>query len=175
MIYPEHKPLLKDVSNRYRTKSLFREAYDTTGFTPLWTLQDEDPQGLLPSLKAVYLASMDPTEYDFALEAFGSWNHWVRIRANKWVQGYYLDWPIELEIKLRSIGLKQVTLEAQSGKSSFNAAKFLAQGSWKAKSGRGRPSKEEIEREKKIMMRLDTEIGDDAERLGLKLVASNNE
>ena len=147
--YPEHKDLLKDSRNRYRTTSLFREFYLSEA-EPLWSLQDEDPQGKLPSLKKLYMDIADPTEYEFALQAFGSWKHWIKIKNSKVIKVFVEDWPVELEVKLRSEGIKGVIKEAESGKAKFNAAKFLANADWKAStSKRGRPTKEEVEREEK--------------------------
>tara|TARA_R100000781_G_scaffold114004_2_gene83788 strand:+ start:476 stop:1009 length:534 start_codon:yes stop_codon:yes gene_type:complete len=168
--YPEHKDSLKDSRNRYRTMSLFREFY-LSEVEPLWTLQDEDPQGVLPSLKKLYMDIGDPTEYEFALQAFGSWKHWIKIKSSKNIKVHLEDWPIELEVKLRSEGIKGVIKEAESGKAKFNAAKFLANADWKAStSKRGRPSKEEVERERKIAAKLNSEFSEDAERIGLAVI-----
>jgi len=161
--------------NRYRTMSLFREFY-LSEMEPLWSLQDEDPQGTLPSLKNLYMEIGDPTEYEFAMQAFGSYKHWLKIKAAKAIYKYIEDWPIELEVKLRSDGIRAIATEAQQAKNPFNAAKFLAKGEWKeSASKRGRPSKEEVERERKIAAKVDAEIGEDAQRLGLTLLAGDKE
>jgi hypothetical protein len=170
MIYPEHKKVLKDAQGRYRTQSLFREFY-IKDLEPLWSLKDEDSQGILPSLKTLYMECEDPTEYEFAMQAFGSWQHWIKIKSSAAIKAYIEDWPIELEVSLRSKGIRLVTQEALNGKSKFNAAKFLAEGQWKkADNKRGRPSKEELHRELKIAAKLDSEIGEDAARLGLHVI-----
>ncbi len=172
MRYPEHKDKLKDGLGRYRTMSLFREFYlQEKGQDPIWCLKDDDPQGELPSLKKLYMEIADPTEYEFAMEAFGSWQHWLKIKAARAISKFVEDWPIELEVKIRSEGIRAVAEEVRNGKSKFNAAKFLAKGEWKESSSkRGRPSKQEVERERKIAAKLDAEIGEDAERLGLTLI-----
>ena len=75
--HPEYKRRFKDSVGRYRTQSLFREMNSGKGeFDPLYTLKDEDPKGNLPSLKQMYLKANDPTEYEFAIAAFGEWHHW---------------------------------------------------------------------------------------------------
>ena len=141
MKYPEHEDKLKDKLGRYRTMSLFREFYlQEKGQDPIWCLKDDDPQGTLPSLKKFYMEVSDPTEYEFAMQAFGSWQHWLKIKSARAIQKFVEDWPIELEVKLRSEGIRAVTEEALVGRSKFNAAK------------------------------LDAEIGEDAERLGLTLI-----
>ena len=173
--YPEHKNLLKDSRKRYRTLSLFREFY-LSEVEPLWSLQDEDPQNTLPSLKKLYMNIGDPTEYEFALQAFGSWKHWLKIKNSKAITAFIEDWPIELEVKLRSEGIKGVIKEAESGKAKFNAAKFLANADWKSTtSKRGRPSKEEVERERKIAAKLDSEFSQDAERIGLQVIQGSKD
>jgi hypothetical protein len=162
----------KDVMGRYRTQSLFREFYvKGEGLEPVWTLREEDPQGKLPSLKALYLEIGDPTEYRFAIEAFGSWKQWLKIKASKTIEPWIEDWPIELEVKIRSNGIQGVMQEAKVGKSKFPAAKALAEGFWnKEASKRGRPSKEEVTRERKIAAKLDEEFIADAERIGLQVI-----
>jgi hypothetical protein len=113
----------------------------------------------------------DPTEYIFAMGAFGSWQQWLKIKASKAIEPWIEDWPIELEVKLRSLGIQSVMAEAKSGKSKFPAAKALAEGFWnKESSKRGRPSKEEVARERKIAAKLDEEFTADAERIGLQVI-----
>jgi hypothetical protein len=136
----------------------------------MWTLKDEAAGGL-PSLKALYLACGDPTEYSFAMEAFGSWNQWLKIKASKAIGPYLEGWDMELELKLKSDGLRSVIGEAKGGgKSSFNAAKYLANGDWNKATKRGRPSKEEVAKELKIAAKLDAEFADDATRIGLSVI-----
>jgi len=170
MRYPEHLPFMKDSQHRFRTQSLFHEFRSMSDIEPIWTLKDEDvSEHKLPSLRRLYLEISDPTEYAFAMEAFGSWKHWLKIKNSKALQPWMDDWAFELEVKMRSEALLTITEEAKGGRSSFNAAKYLANGDWKP-SKRGRPTKEEIEGEKKIASRLDAEIGEDAQRLGLTLL-----
>ena len=179
MIHPELKDKMKDKLGRYRTMSLFREFYlneEGSDLEPVYCLKDEDPQGKLPSLKQMYMEIGDPTEYEFAIQAFGSYQHWLKIKNARAIKKFVEDWPIELEVKLRSEGIRSVVDEALNGKSKFNAAKFLAKGEWKeSHSKRGRPSKEEVEREVKIAAKLDAEIGADAQRLGLSVVNGDKE
>jgi hypothetical protein len=190
MRYPEHEGQLKDVVGRYRTQSLFKEFRvkqsnrhrppqpEDAALVALWTLGDDDfikvpgSREKLPSLKALYLEMSDPTEYAFAIEAFGTWAQWLKIKNNKEIKKHLEDWPIELELKLRSEGIRQAVASAQGG--NFQAAKFLAKKDWDAASKRGRPSKEDIERETKIAAKLHAEVGDDAARIGLKLVTASN-
>lgn len=175
LVHPEHSDLLRDTMGRYRTQSLFREtSYAVTRsaeYPPLWTLKDEDPQGELPSLRRLYIDLRDPTGYSFAQAAFGSWKHWTKLKNLKWFQKHLEDWDIELEVALRSDGIRVIQDEAVSGKSKYSAAKWLAESGYNARKA-GRPSKEDVERELKIATRLDEEVGDDAERLGLRVVGT---
>jgi len=169
--------VLKDTMGRYRTQSLFREFYSeaSTGLKPMWTLKDEDPQGELPSLKRIYLECEDPTEYSFAMEVFGTWQHWLKIKASKAIEPHIEDWPIELEVRLKSKGILGVAAELR-GKNAFSAAKFLANKGWKeTASTRGRPSKADIDKEIKIAAKLQDEVSDDMARIGLSLVSSGGE
>jgi len=163
----------KDKMGRYRTQSLFHEfSYmrkPDDNFNPIYTLKNV-PASNLPCLKDIYMDSNDPTEYTFAIQAFNSWDQWQKIKNNKALQPYMEGWNEELEVKLRSKAMSSIVKEAVSGKSSFNAAKFLATGEWKRQHTRGRPSKIEIEKEKKIQAKLAEEFDSDAERIGLQLV-----
>ena len=160
---------MRDGQGRYRTKSLFREFY-VKGSNPVWTLKDVDPKGTLPSLKRLYMDSNDPTEYSFAMECFGNWQHWLKIKNSSAVKPYVEDWEIELEIKLKSQGILAVANEL-NGKNAFSAAKFLANKGWKdSASDRGRPKKADIEREAKIAAKLSEELSEDMDRIGLSLV-----
>ena len=168
MRYPEHKAVLKDSRGRYRTQSLFEEfKHVTPAYEPLWTLREE---GSLPSLRALYMEISDPTEYAFAIEAFGSYKQWLKIKNNKSIQTWMDDWAFELEVKIRSDGIRGVAEEAKGGKAKFNANKAMAEGFWSKQSHRGRPTKLEVERERKIAAKLDAEFADDADRIGLSVV-----
>ena len=72
---------------------------------------------------------------------------------------------------LKSEGLRGIITEAlEGGKSSFNAAKYLANGDWNKGSTRGRPSKAEVEKNLKIAAKMDAEFADDATRIGLSVI-----
>jgi len=163
---------LVDSMGRFRTRSLFREmSYQVKDHDPIYTLKEVDPQGELPSLHKMYMDIADPSEYLFALAAFGSWRHFVHLCKLDWFEEYVERYRDELEIKLRSEAIKSLEFHAR-GKGGTPAAKFLAQAGWRSTgSKRGRPSNEEIEGEKKRLARIDDEVGDDAQRLGLKLVS----
>lgn len=127
-----------------------------------FTLKDQEHNGY-PSLKQIYLQFDDPTEYEFAQAVFGSYAHWKAICAAKWFIPYVEDWRDELEIKLRSRAIKQMADHATTEKG-FSASRWLAEGSWKEKT-KGRPSKEQAERDNKVSTAIDNDISSDLTRL----------
>jgi hypothetical protein len=159
----EKKKML-DSAGKPLTQSLFLEI----GYTDLavYTLKDEDHEHkgvVYPSLRRLYLEEEDPTEYDFAVKHLLGWRHWKRLCENKVLRKYIEEWREELEMKLRSRGIKEVILQASNEKG-FQAAKWLADRGWDTRKA-GRPSKEEIEREKKFAARISDEFSADVVRL----------
>jgi hypothetical protein len=153
---------LKDEIGNFRTLSLFLET-NVTSHTALFTLKDDDYEkdGVqYLSLKRLYLSYDDPTEWEFVMAVFGNWRHWQRIIGNKILFSYIEQWRDEQEIKLRSKGIKSLV---RMSKDKDSAAKWLAEGAWKGK--RGRPSKAEIEREKKIQANIVKDLDEHWDRL----------
>jgi|TARA_Y100000310_G_scaffold313107_1_gene361074 Holliday junction resolvase len=131
-----------------------------------------------PSLKRLYLETLDPTEEAFVQLAFdGNWLQWDRIRNTSALSRFfkrsvsinvevpwYEEWREELEVKLRSKGIKAIVRIAEDETAqSFSAAKFLATGDWKGR--RGRPTKEEKERELRIQTGIAQENAEDLKRM----------
>lgn len=121
----------------------------------LYTLKEYDhtlPSGrVLPSIKQLYLAERDPTEYHFAKKYFFSWQHWKRCLGNSRIANAADEWREELELLIMSEGLKGVISEA-TDKENYQAAKWLAEKGWVDKKV-GRPTKEKQERELKLATR----------------------
>ena len=145
------------------TQSLFLEiGYSDSA---LYTLKDNDFEyngRTLPSIKRLYMEIGDPTEYEFATQCLLGWSHWLRICDNKILRKHIDEWRVELEVKLRSRGVKAAMLAAHGG--NFQAAKFLADRGWDSR-GPGRPSKAEVERETKIQADIANEYSADIIRL----------
>ena len=163
--------LLKDKMGRYRTMSLFLE-YNQDSSTALFTIKpyDHELHGVsYLSLKKIYLTFEDPTEYEFAIAVFGDWKHWQKICNNSVLLPFIMEWRDELEIKLRSRAIRAIIGAAVGeGSKGTAAAKWIAEGQWKGKgSNRGRPSKEEVERIKKIHAGISEDIDEDAKRIGV--------
>lgn len=155
---------LQDIMGKPLTQSLFLEIGYNTEFA-VYTLKDDDHvyEGkIYPSLKKLYLEMEDPTEYEFATTYLLGWRHWKRLCENKAIRKFIDEWREELELKLRCRGVKATIESAANG--NFNAAKWLADRGWELR-GAGRPSKEDVEREKKFQARASEEYSGDVVRL----------
>jgi hypothetical protein len=157
------KDKLVDVRGHPLTQALFLEI----GYTDYaqYTLKEDDWEyegRIFPSLKKLYLAEDDPTEYDFANKYLLNWNHWQRISENRAVRKHIDDWREELEIRIRSQAVKQML--ANSRKGGLEASKWVANRGW-AQKGAGRPSKADIESEKRFLARVSDEYSADVVRL----------
>lgn len=154
---------LTDNSGKPLTQGLFLEI--GYGETSIYTLKDNDHGyggRVLPSIKRLYLEMEDVTEYEFANRYFLGWSHWQRICNNKVLRKYIDEWRVELELKLRARAAKLMVQQAEGG--SYQAVKWLADRGWDVKKA-GRPTKEDIESEKKAMAKVESEYGADIVRL----------
>lgn len=157
---------IRGPDGRIKTVALFADAPIDTPSTepPLYALKNTNKG--VPCLRDIYMEVGDPTEYAFALEAFGSWEAWQRIAgpdAPGWFRPYLHAWRDELEVKLRREAF--VHMQAMA-KGKTDAAKWIAEGRWNAR-GAGRPSKADVERETTIRARTAAGYNEDAKRLGL--------
>ncbi len=154
---------LKDPQGRYLTQGLFLEMqYDDLRYT-MYTLKDEDLDHkgtIYPSLRRLYLEMEDPTEYNFANKYLWGWEHWQKICSNSLLYDHIVKWQEELEVRLRAKAIKSMLKMADGN---FNAAKWAADGHWNVK--RGRPSKEERDRERRIREKAIEETANDASRV----------
>lgn len=157
------RDLLTDSSGKPLTQGLFLEI--GYGDSAIYTLKDNDYEyngKFLPSIKRLYLEMEDVTEYEFANKHFLGWGHWQRICNNKVLRKYIDEWRVELELKLRARAAKLMLQQAEGG--SYQAVKWLADRGWDTKRA-GRPTKEDIESEKKAMARAESEYGADIVRI----------
>lgn len=153
----------KDSQGRFFTQSLFLEHGYNTDFA-MYTLTDEDKTyngKVYPSLRRLYLETMDPTEYVFATTYLWGWEHWQRLLANKALREEIDKWREELEVKLRATAVRHILASAPDA---FSAAKWIADGQWQDKKA-GRPSKAEKEAEMKKRLRVVEDLNDDAARI----------
>lgn len=161
----------KDANGRFLTQALFWE-YRNDSYKPLFTLKpyDHEVDGVLyPSLKLIYMELADfpeDGEYDFAIAVFGpeGWTQWQKIVANKLLfKGIISEWRTELEVKRKAEAIKAIAQGARIPGKGFSAAKYLAEKGWEKRAGR--PSKEEVERTKKIHAGIESETQEELDRL----------
>lgn len=134
--------------------------YSLTDEDRVVNIDGEDVQ--LYSLKSRYLAESDPTEYRFVKRWMPSWRVWLKLKKNPQFREHLEFWREELEVKLMSAGMEQVIDLA--GDRNYHAAKFLVEKGW-IKRERGRPTKKEIEGEKRKQAKVMGEFKDDLDRL----------
>lgn len=178
-------------NNTYPTMSLFLEptlvdSLDHCGANPIFTFKENDHyyKGIRVkhktyiSIRKLYLEIADPTEYLFAKQVFGNYDHWKSFfRRESGPEGSYtvddigrltipmgwfscvLDWRVELELSLRAKGLQQII--QRSGNSAN--AKWLVDRGWTTEGSvmntkkRGRPSRAEIGMRSEIMSRVSSD------------------
>lgn len=164
---------LKDSQGRYRTTSLFWETRHPD-YDPIYSVKGYDlekPEGVYPSLKKMYLSydHVPGFEYDFAMDIFGSWDHWTKLCNISQLRGDIQEWRDELDIRIKATSLKAMMLASRDNDAKgVNAAKYLAEKGYAQK--RGRPSKEDVARETKIQAGANKELIDDMARIGLKVI-----
>ena len=161
------KSIYTDTMGRFMTRSLFVETIlkeqSDKGIKPMYSLTGVSGY---TDVHQLYLESGDPTGYTFAIEAFDSWDHFMHLSSLQWFRKHLASWESELEIKMRSEGIKQLMKTATSeGSRGTTAAKYIADAGWKTK--RGRPSKEDVDREQIQQARIKEDLGDDAKRMNL--------
>jgi len=162
-----NKVNLRDTNGKPLTISLFLEInYDRK--YAVYTLKEDDYEfegKLYPSIKKLYMAEEDPTEYEFATKHFLGWKHWKRLNDNKTLSPYFEEWREELEVKVRSQAIRDIMgMCAESAQGSFAAAKWLADRGWD-KRGAGRPSKEDIAKKNSMDSRIKGEFDADVLRM----------
>ncbi len=160
------KKKLKGPTGLPITEGLFLECnYDKTA---IYTLKDEDCEydgRKLIAIKLCYLAEVTSPvdgEYDFANKYFLNWKQWERICRNKKLRKEIDDWREELEVKLRSQGIRMAIEAADGG--NYQAAKWMAEGGFARKIA-GRPSKAAVDQSIAMDKRLYSEYEEDIQRL----------
>lgn len=161
--------------NKVRTKSLFYETSYGDLTWVLFTLKEDDIEAhgrTFLSLRKLYLSLVpnDPTEYEFAQTVFGSWPIWETISKSPLLRKDVAEWRREVEIKIKSLAIKSIAEEMNSGgRSSFGAAKLLLEKGWLDKDTASDAKKKlksaEEEKQNNEALKM---LEEDAERLGLR-------
>lgn len=166
-------PKFRNSSNGRYLKGLF---YETTGADKAsvsYTLKDWDHvvgDEVYPSLYKLYLESEDLTEYTFANTHLDGWEHWEMLTACNWFKPYVSRWRKELSLLIKARSLSRLKAEAaSSSKNAFLANKYLIEKGWvetdEPKSGRGRPSKDEVKAAAHEIAIVERRLDEDYERL----------
>ncbi len=165
----ELKPPYKSSLNQWYTKSLFYEVHMgmahevRTVEKPPFTLNIVKPGYICARTTFVELG--DPTGYQWAMRYLGDWTHWQKLMQCKWFVEAYNGWVQELETKARSEAIIRLQeIAASESPQAISAAKYLASLEYK-KSGRGRPSKEEVAGELKKAIEASEMEREDYERI----------
>ena len=113
------------------------------------------------------MSMTDPTEYQFAMAVFDSWDQWMKIANNKLLSKSLgiPKWRDELQVKIRSLGITANISAALDGDTS--SAKWLAEHKWKSKRKAGAPSKAEKAQQDSIEKSIQAETEDELTRLGI--------
>lgn len=165
--------IMKDVMGRYRTTSLFWETRHES-LEPLFTTKDNAhtvKSITYPSLKQLYLSydHIPEFEYAFAMDVFNSWNHWTKLAHDSVLRTMIAGWRQELEIRIKADALKYLLVAARGDDAKgLAASRYLADKGYAQK--RGRPSKDDVERERKIHAGVSQDLANDMERLGLSVI-----
>lgn len=173
------RPQLRNQFGRRVLRSIFVELFtksaeDTGNVESFFTTKDHNivkDGKTYWSLKNIYFSyeHIPGFEYEFAMDVFGDWDHWLMLADSAEVRDIVTSWREELVIKVQAKAMKAMMKTAiYEGSKGIPAAKWLADRGWEVK--RGRPSKEEVARERKIAAGISTELAEDMERLGLTVV-----
>ncbi len=157
----------KDAGNRYRTQSLFAE-YPHDTYPAHFTLKREGRKGFI-NLYEKYMDIADPTEYQVAVQLFGSWAHWEALKGSKWFMTHLKSWRVELAVKLESERYHEMLSQVPSHKTGVAATKWLAEryGEKKAARTAGRPTNEEKATYLRETQQERDNTKDDAKHIGL--------
>lgn len=118
------------IRNRYFTQSLFIETKtNVTDWEPVYTLDSMQDTDDLISLPRLYMLHSDVTEYNFAVDVFGSYEHWEILCTKTWFKPYVERMRKELELSIKSQAIDQIKEKADGG--DFNAIKYLASKAWR--------------------------------------------
>jgi hypothetical protein len=160
----------KSSNGKWLQKTLFEDfRYDSEyySYTPnfIYTLKDEDFEGY-PSLRRLYLESSDPSEYNFANEHLGGWDHWQTLCGSTWFAPIVDDWRKELSIKLKAEAMAKIRAIANDplNKNFYTANKYLNEEGWDTETKRlkqGRRSKEIIQSEARKLTKVDADLKSD--------------
>lgn len=160
---------------KWLTKSIFFEHDGPEKNLAIYTLKQNDHTHngyTYPSLRNLYLDTLDPFEIEFAEKYLGSWSHWLHITQQAWFRPLVEEWREELKIKLQSKGFAAIVEKAvdKEDKDHFQAAKVLMTEGWipkEHKGKRGPRTEDKIKKEAKEILSSKKLLEEDIDRLGI--------
>ena len=156
-----NNPYISD-QGHYMTQGLFYEyRHQTKNFDAPYNLREDDYKGS----KSVYKIYMScDTEYEAAQKILGSWKHWEILCKSPFFSKEIEKWREERAIREQALA-KGVLLE-QTREGNITAAKGVLE-THKRKAGR--PSKIEVEGERKRQANIDSKVSSIVERMSKHL------
>lgn len=136
----------------------------------LLTLSREPKHGY-PSLYQIYrkYCDDDPTEFTFAMEVWGSWEHWARICTTNEIKPYIDEWREENKQRQKAKTVKAMFDSMHKG--SYQAAKFLYDNGFIEEKPKKHTNKfRGIAKQNALRAQEDDDTSDDAKRLGFTVV-----
>ena len=173
---------LRDPHGKLLTKSLFYElAYSKLDYTR-FTVTHADHHLGYHSFHRLLVELNDPSEYLPAMVLLGSWDHWLRLRANPTVAQMIAYANTEIAAREYTNAINRIREIAQSPKNpklAFQAAKYLASKEHrefkrnlkrlssddKQHPKRGRPLKDHTEELEKQRILREQDVNEDYERI----------
>lgn len=152
------------------TKGLFFETADDKS-NVLYTLKRQDHLNF-QSLYRLYIDAADLGEHAFAQKYLDGWEHWEMLCNCTWFKPYVEVWRRELEAKIETEVLAEMSrLALSEGKQQFSAAKYMLDRLRKPaeKQKRGRPTKTAIKEEISRMASAERMAAEDLTRIQEKL------
>lgn len=146
----------------YLTQALFYEYrfQSKSDYIP-FTLKDKDWRGHLSAYK-IYMASA--TEYEAAITMLNSWKHWEHLCQAPFFAKEVAKWREEREI--RDAAMAKAVMIEKVKEGDLSASRSLYEIATKRKAGR--PSKLEVESEKKKQAAIDNKVSSIIERMANK-------
>jgi len=160
--------MYKNSNGVYYTKALFYEkASDKTNV--VYTLKDNEYMSY-PSLYTLYMDMEDVTEFEFATKYFANYEHWQLLCSLSWFSPLVDRYRNELELKLKARALKRILAESKGNtRDAYMAAKYVLEKGWdkttNQKNNIGRPTKDQITKQAKIIASEDTLLDSDFDRI----------
>lgn len=146
-------------NGKYKTQGLFYEYrfQNNPDYIP-YCLREHDYKGYL-SIYQIYMSC--DSEYEAAQKIFNSWKHWELLCGCAWFQPYLEKWREEREIRDAALGKSILIDQARDG--NVTAAKTLYDQATKRKAGR--PTKNEVEGQKKKQAAIDNKVSSILDRM----------